>query len=437
MRIQCNSEHELRATIREARSLLLEAGQNRIRYYWGNLLHMTRVLIAATVANTIRGFLLPHARHMRSLGWQVDAAARGISSCSTCIESLDSVWDVEWSRNPFDLRSVMQAAGTIRELVQKRSYDIVHVHTPVAAFVTRYALRRMREHGGPAVIYTAHGFHFHPLGQPVKNATFLGLEKLAGRWTDCLVVINQEDQDAALRHRVVQPDRLRRIHGIGIDTQHYSPASVNDEQIALVRREFHIPDDVPVFLMVAAFLPGKRHRHAIEAFALLRKRCDACLVFAGDGPRAALLRQLAERLGIGDRVIFAGTRDDVPVLMRASTATVLTSMREGVSRSVMESLSLETPAIGTSIRGVKELLEDNCGVLVPVGDAQALADAMLWVIDHPEECRTMAVRGRLKMHGSYSIETVIREQMGIYQDVLAARGSSADRHQTTVPPRDR
>ena len=116
----------------------------------------------------------------------LDAMAAGVSE-SPAAESFDAVWDVDWSRNPFDLTSLTRAAPRVRQVVLGEGYDIVHVHTPVAAFTTRYALRKER---AAKTVYTAHGFHFSPELSTTRSAPFLALEKLAGRWTDELVVIN-------------------------------------------------------------------------------------------------------------------------------------------------------------------------------------------------------------------------------------------------------
>lgn len=386
---------------------------------------MTRLLVVTTVSGTIRGFLLPFARHFRAEGWRVDAAAKGISKCPRCAEAFDRVWDIDWSRNPLDPRNVFTAVRTIRGLVQREGYDLVHVHTPVAAFVTRYALRGMSRADGPAVVYTAHGFHFHPQGSAAKNAMFLGLEKLAGRWTDYLMVINGEDHQAALKYRIVPPDRLLRTHGIGVDTEFYSPERVPAEEVAAVRRELELPDKAPLFLMIAEFIPRKRHEVAVEALGLTFLRRDAYLAFAGSGRREDEIKTLANGMGLTRRVRFLGYRSDIPALIRASTATIITSAHEGVPRSTMESLSLEVPAIGVDIRGVSELLGDGCGLLIPPGDTHALAAAMVRMIDSPAEAQEMGRKGRLKMLGSYKLENVVRAHVALYAQALQRRAEVA------------
>src|SRR5579863_6930034 len=113
-----------------------------------------RLLLVATISETLRGFFLPFARHFRKLGWTVGAAAGGAEHCPDCRVEFDQVWHVDWSRNPLDGRNLLAAPRRIREIVAAGQYDVVHVNTPVAAFVTRFALRRRDPERGPAVVYT-------------------------------------------------------------------------------------------------------------------------------------------------------------------------------------------------------------------------------------------------------------------------------------------
>jgi glycosyltransferase involved in cell wall biosynthesis len=378
---------------------------------------MPKLLMVTTVSATLRAFLLPLAERFSAAGWQVDAMAHGATSCLDCAHAFDRVWDVSWSRNPRQLRNLLQAPRTIRAVVEREQYDLVHVHTPVAAFVTRFALRRSRRRNQTAVIYTAHGFHFYRGGSTLRNTLFLTLEKLAGRWTDDLVVMNDEDEAAALRHRIVAPERLVRMAGIGVDTEYYSPARVTEEDVAQVRTSLGLEPGAPLYLVVAELIPRKRHQDALRALALLSPP-DAHLAFAGDGPRRQELQRLARELGIASRVHFLGRRHDVPVLARAATAVMLVSSQEGLPRSVMEALSLETPVIGSNIRGIRDLLAGGAGLLVPAGGPGRLAEAMAWVRDHPAEARVMAAKGRRKMQGAYHQSTIAAAHEALYVDAL-------------------
>lgn len=377
---------------------------------------MKRLLQITTVVDTIHAFMLPFAYHFRDRGWRVDAMAKGISSSPECVQAFDKVWEIEWSRNPLDPRNFIVAPKVIRQVMAEGKYDIVHVHTPVAAFVSRYALKDFRKKGKCKVIYTAHGFHFHPGGKPLKNAIFLTLEKIAGPWTDNLVTINRPDEFAAKKHRILPPERIRYMPGIGVDVNYYNPDAVSESDLARLRQELGISTETPLFVCVAEFIPRKHHRDIIQALAKL-PRSRVHLALAGNGPLLEEMQQLASDLGIKNQVHFLGLRRDIPTLMRASVANILVSEQEGLPRSVMESLCLETPAIGTKIRGTQELLEEGCGLLVEVGDTEGIASAMAWILEHPEDARSMGKRGRNLMETTYDLRNIIKLHEALYAEV--------------------
>lgn len=383
---------------------------------------MNSVLFVTTIPGTLSAFLLPFADRFRAQGWRVDAMAQGVSNCPKCLQAFDRVWEVEWSRNPLDPQNLMVAPQQIREVVKQGGYDIVHVHTPVAAFVTRYALNKLRQ-GRPKVIYTAHGFHFYRGGKLIKNASFLALEKLAGLWTDYLVVINTEDEAAAKRYRIVPPERVRYISGIGVNLDRYNHNAVSEAEVLSLRQELGLTSETPLFLSIAEFIPRKHHRDILMAFARLN-RPEVHLALAGDGLLIEQMQQLASDLGIQERVHFLGLRQDIPTLIRASVATLLASEQEGLPRSVMESLCLEVPVIGTDIRGTRDLLQGGCGLLVKVGDVDGLAQAMAAILDSPEDAKMMGKRGRERM-SAYELGHILKMYEALYAEALAEKYSAS------------
>lgn len=378
---------------------------------------MPRLLITATVSPMVQAFLWPFARHYRAQGWQVDVITRTVTEHTAWRDNFDHIYEIEWSRS---LRCAARLPGltrTIQHIAAQQHYDLVHVHTPVAAFMTRLALRKMRREGALKIIYTAHGFHFHENQSWVKDGFFIVLEKLAGRWTDRLVVMNQYDLETARRLRLLpQRDHIVYMPGIGIDTQVYSPDTVSDADVARIRDELQLDPDNPLFLKIAAFMPHKRHRDALVALQKLN-RPNVHLALAGRGPLLEAMQQLAKELGIADRAHFLGFRADIPALLRASSAFIFCSEREGLPRSVMEALSMEVPVLGSDIRGTHDLVNEEIGRLYPLGDTSALADHMAWVLDHPNEARQMGQRGRAQM-AQYSLDSIITLHDRLYGELL-------------------
>lgn len=379
---------------------------------------MTKLLIATTIPETIEAFLLPYVYHFRAQGWIVDGIADNISGSSACVTAFHRVWDVPWSRNPVHLQNFRVALPKIRDIVTQGCYDLVHVHTPVASFITRLALQPFRRKKQLKVVYTAHGFHFYAGGNLLKNLVFGMLEQWAGRWTDHLVVINREDEAAAQQRQLVPPSQIVYMPGIGVDLERYSPSQVAPEAVTALRHHLGLPADHSLFLVVAELSPRKRPQDVVRAFAQLNAP-NTRLAFAGEGPLRTDLQALVNELQLTERVQFLGLRTDIPVLMRAAVATVLVSRQEGLPRSVMESLALEVPVIGSNIRGTRDLLVTGGGMLVDVGDIAGIAQAMHWVLMHPEAAQAIGKQGRSQM-ATYDLQQTIRLHQALYENLLIA-----------------
>lgn len=379
---------------------------------------MTRMLVVATVAATLRGFLLPFADHFRALGWTVDGMGHGAESCDGLRGRFDRLWDMNWSRNPLAARNLLSCRRKVRQIVERGQYGLVHVHTPVAAFVSRLALRGLRRQGRVKVVYTAHGFHFHRGNPRHRNFLFERMERTAGRWTDRLVVINGEDFASAERLRLVPKPHLMYMPGIGVDTSALTPDSVSQQEVAAIASELGLRADERYLLVVAELVANKRHADVLRALARLSDSgARPHLVLAGEGPLHQDLQRLAASLGLADRVHFLGFRRDVPALMRGSAAVVLASAREGLPRSVLEAMCLAVPVIGSDVRGTRDLLKEDAGLLTPPGDVDALAVACRRAVDRPDEMAQVGRRGHQRIK-DYDLQKVIALHETLYADAL-------------------
>ena len=372
-----------------------------------------KLLIITTISRTIRDFTIPYIRHFKNLGWQVDGMASDISNNDECIQELDNVWEIQWSRNALDPRNFLKGVARVREVVALENYDIVHVHTPIAAFITRYALRKFIK---TRVIYTAHGFHFYHGGNPIKNAIFFNLEKLAGRWTDYLVTINQEDVSAAIKNRFLPEEKIIYTPGIGLDLEKYDPGNVLKTEINAIYQELGLDKQDILLLSIAEFTPRKRQQDQLLALKKLN-RSEIHIAFAGYGVTQIKIEELARELELQQQVHFLGHRKDIPTLICASQAVLLTSQQEGLPRCIMEAFCAAKPVIGTKIRGIQDLLSDNCGILIDVGDTEALAKAITTVADYPEEAKKIGDNGHAKI-ATYDVREILKTYEDIFEKAL-------------------
>ncbi len=386
------------------------------------------LLMATTVHETVDAFLIPYVDHFRALGWRVDVLAAGAAGCHKCSDHADTAHETTWARRPV-ARGNGQAVRQLRGIQGRGGFDIVHVHTPVAALLSRWALRPGRalplDAQRPRLVYTAHGFHFDETST-WRSRPFELVERVAGAWTDHLVVINDEDHDWASRAGVVPSASLELMPGIGVDLSHYAATPTMARQAVDIRRHLGVPEGAPVFTMVAEFITRKRHVDAIEALARVR---DAHLILVGHGPLLDLARTLTSELGLTQRCHIVGRKQDVRPWILAADALLLPSTREGLPRSILEAMALGVPVIGTQIRGTRSLLGDERGFLVPTADPEQLAQAMRRVVEEPQETERRASRA-LAHVGTYDIRELLRRHELLYEQLLSQR-----RAEPTTTPR--
>lgn len=379
-----------------------------------------RALLIVTTVSVSMGFHLPFVRHFRANGWRVDGAANGIGEDERASDAFDNVYELPFSRSIKDLGAMVAGARALTSVLG-HGYDIVHVHTPIAAFVTRAVIRRLPPRSRPRVVYTAHGFHFHRHGHRLTNAVFIGAERIAGRWTDRLVVINDEDEAAARRYRLVPPGRLQRMYGIGVDTDWYSPAEVSAEGSRAALESLGMEVDRPYFVSVGELNRNKRPTDIVRALAAMRNR-EPSILFLGVGPERDRVQQLADELGVASRVVVPGTfAPDVRPLVAPAIALVQASKREGLPRSIMEALSLEVPVVTSAARGCHELVGSDRGFVVPIGATAEMAATMDLLSGDAEVRAEMGRRGRRLMIERYDLRRIVHEHERLYGGLMDER----------------
>ncbi len=213
----------------------------------------------------------------------------------------------------------------------------------------------------------------------------------------------------------------------GVDLGIFDPSTVDPKE---VRRELGIEPGIPVLLVVGRVDTTKGQDVAINALSLFSSNNMPYLLIAGEASAhehrwPGVLRGLAEELGVSHRVRFLGNRQDIPMLMGASDVVLVPSLesaREGFGRVAMEAMAMERPVVASNTGGLREVVNEECGILVPPGDAEALARAVRRLVEHPEEGRRLGENGRLRAKELFDLEITVNQVKGVYQKLLKERG---------------
>ncbi|MGN6815008.1 MAG: glycosyltransferase [Solirubrobacterales bacterium] len=172
----------------------------------------------------------------------------------------------------------------------------------------------------------------------------------------------------------------------------------------------------PLVLTPARLHAQKGHTTLLEAAAQVP---NAVFVLAGDGPEREPLEALAQRLGIGDRIRFLGRREEVPLLLAACYLCARPPLPVGSSLAVLAALGAAIPIVSSAIGGTDELIEDgHSGLLVPPGDAEALAAALQRALDEPALRDELAARARERVEDGLRREQVGSRVMKVYRELL-------------------
>lgn len=213
----------------------------------------------------------------------------------------------------------------------------------------------------------------------------------------------------------------RKVHVIpnGVDLGRFHPRWPNVE----LRDALELRPGDPVVGIVAALRPEKRHDLFLEAAAEIRREIPRCqFLIVGDGPERQRLEDLAATLRVAQSVHFLGTRDDVPELLSLVDVLLLTSQMEANPVSVLEAMASEKPVVATCVGSLVDTIEDGVtGVLVPPGNATAIARAAVALLTHSDRAATMGRAAREEVIAHWSVDHMVSGYENLIADIYRTK----------------
>jgi glycosyltransferase involved in cell wall biosynthesis len=311
----------------------------------------------------------------------------------------------------------LSAFFELRALLKKLKPAVVHTHSSKAGILGRLAAAAA---GVPVIIHTFHGFGFHPAQSFIKRELFILLERFCARFSDALVFVSEANMRTARGAGIGSPEKYRLIRS-GVKLGAY-PAKIDR---AAKRASLGLSPEDLVVLSIGNAKPQKNPGHFLEAAARLAPRHPrARFVFAGGGEQLEELRARALARGLGKTCLFLGWRDDSGELLAASDVFALTSLWEGLPRSLVEAFKTGLPAVCYSADGVSDILRDGeNGFCPPPGDLDAFCAALDRLLGDAA-LRSRLARGAAATDlAGFDIDLMVRQQEALYAEFLAKKGS--------------
>jgi glycosyltransferase involved in cell wall biosynthesis len=370
-----------------------------------------RVCQLCAVDFTLKNFLLPLIDGMRMRGWHVVAVCSDGPSVADLRNHGYQIetFSIARSMNPWAaLLSLLKLILFFR----RERFDVLHVHTPVAALIGRLAAWLT---GMPLVVYTAHGFYFHDDMPVLQYRFFVILERVAGWWTDLLFTQSSEDAQTAVRERIMPINRVLAI-GNGVEVTRFSRDKVGAGRT--VRESLGIPTNSFVVGFIGRQVREKGIVEFLQAAQQLAKtHLHLWILLIGErlpsDHSAGIAREYAQaQAAFGERLVALGMRNDIPELMAAMDLFCLPSWREGMPRTIIEAMMMAKPVVATDIRGSREeVVHGETGLLVPVRSPEALVEAIGRFIANPAWGRELGIAGGIRALSLYDEKSVVSMQL--------------------------
>lgn len=294
----------------------------------------------------------------------------------------------------------------VAALARRNHVRLVHATGVKGTLVARTAARLV---GARTLV------HVHDFNEP--GAILGTLERFLARSTDAAVCVSQAVRELTVSQYHVLPERVR-IARNGVALQALRSAGAGER--SRVRAELDIEAGRPVLAMIGRLHPVKGHREMLRMLPAIVRSCPrALLLVIGDGPGRAACEELARALDLSAHVRFIGRRTDVPRLLSVIDLVLMPSRSEGLGLAAIEALAAARPVIAFAVGGLPEVVTDQVsGRLVPAGDCDAFADAVIDTLRNPARLSAYA-RGAAASAERFGLDAHVRRLIDCYRMTLA------------------
>lgn len=298
----------------------------------------------------------------------------------------------------------------VTEILEKEKIDLIHAHGTRANSNTNNSARKL----GIPVVYTVHGWSFHPDQKfPLRKLRIMGEKYLVDKSTLTICVSDNNHNDA----KKLFPMERSTVVKYGINLKKFNPEGTFTD----IRSELGVDKKTMLVGYVVRMTIQKDPLTLVRAISLIPKELDIKFLFVGDGDLKEDAVNLAKELGVDSRIIFMDFRQDVPNVLNAIDVYCLPSLWEGLPIGMLEALAMEKAVVVTAIDGAKEVIVDKeNGILIPVKDPQKLADALVLLYNDPTLRAKIGKGAGQTIQKDFNVVKMTRKIEDIYDNLVKA-----------------
>jgi glycosyltransferase involved in cell wall biosynthesis len=299
--------------------------------------------------------------------------------------------------------------------------QILHTHTAKAGALGRTAALLAGRRRPPVIVHTFHGHVLTGYSPAPISAAFTAIERALARITTCLIAVSEEVRADLIRLRVAPPERII-VLPLGFDFSRFDvPEGERRERREAFRRGFEIPLDAPLVTLVGRLEPIKRVDRFLRVANLIEEPEETRFLVVGDGTLREELQQSPEASRLGNRLIWAGLRNDMPDAYFASDVLAVTSDNEGTNVSAIEAQAAGVPVVTTRVGGMPSVVGDGeTGFITKREDERAFAGALAQLLLDDALGRRLGAAGAQRMRRLFTVDRLVSDMDDLYKRLLAA-----------------
>jgi len=307
---------------------------------------------------------------------------------------------------PYSLALAAAMHGT----AVRRRLDVLHVHYAVPHATSAWIAREMLRPTEIRVITTLHGTDITLVGQ---DPSFHSITRFSILQSDAVTAVSEYLRRETVRRFDVPAESIEVIPNF-VDLERYR------RDLDGCHRSQLAPEGEKIVIHISNFRPVKRVDDVVRAFARASRRVPARLVLVGDGPTRGLAQQVAEEEGVAARVTFLGKQSSVAELLACADVLLLPSESEAFGLVALEAMACGVPVVATAVGGIPELVPDGeAGFLVPLGDVDAMADAVVALLTDPARWKAASAAAR-EVATRFSADRIVPRYEALYRRVLSS-----------------
>lgn len=321
-------------------------------------------------------------------------------------------FSLEMNRYKVDLLSDLKVLIALYRHLKNTKYDLIHAHASKPGFLIRLAAIGT----GIPVLYSPHCFAFHEGAGFINRWVIAALEAFAAKYlTTKIVLVAEGEKRLALRYGVGTGDSMVIIH-TGIDTERFEA----EADTAAVRKSLGVPENVFLAGSVGRMSHQKSPLDFFRMANLVHQQNPSIhFVWVGNGPLLADAESFIHQYSLTGVIHLPGHRSDIPEIMKTLDCFILTSKWEGFPIVLLEAMASGTPIIATDIDGNNEAVRNNNeGWLVPAGDSQSMANALVQMINLPEKKIEFRNKARKRVEQNFRTQLMLDKLQNLYKDVV-------------------